>query len=533
MNFSPYKHYSSFRQNAYAQNGIVATSSPLAAQAGLEMLKCGGNAVDAAIATAITLTVVEPTSNGIGGDAFAIVYDNGKLHGLNSSGPSPSSLSIEAVKAKGFDHIPPLGVIPINVPGAPAAWIALSKKFGRLPFEKLFEPAIRHAENGYRVSNYLSQYWKKAYARYSSANQPIFKTWFDTFAPLGAAPEPGELYKSKDHAKTLKALAKSKCDSFYRGEMAHQIVNFLAENDGFLTIKDLEDFKPEWVEPVSVPYRGYDVYELPPNGQGISALMALNILNQIELSPAFTAENIHYQIEAMKCAFADLRANVADPRFHKYDIASFLDEAYGKKNALLLSPFASTPLGKPEATGGTVYLSTADAQGQMVSFIQSNYMGFGSGVVIPNTGIALHNRAHNFSFDPNHPNALEGNKRPLHTIIPGFLMKGSKPIGGFGVMGAFMQPQGHLQVISHTLDLKLSPQDALDAPRWQWLEENKIYVEKTMPHYIIEDLIARGHDVSIPLDNATFGRGQIIWHHEKGGYIGGTESRCDGTISID
>lgn len=533
MNFSPYKHYSSFRQNTYAQNGIVATSSPLASQAGLEILKAGGNAVDAAIATAITLTVVEPCSNGIGGDAFAIVYDNNKLYGLNSSGPSPASLSIDALKAKGLDHIPAIGVIPINVPGAPAAWIALSKKFGKLPFEKLFQPAIRHAEKGYRVSNYLSTYWKKSFARYKNANDPILKMWFDTFAPLGAAPEPGELFKSKAHALTLRELAQSNCESFYRGNLASQIVDFLKRNDGFLTREDLANFKPEWVDPISVSYRGYDVYELPPNGQGISALMALNILNQMKLEPALTAENIHYQIEAMKCAFKDLRANMADPRFHNNNIDFYLDAAYGRQHALSLTPFAVSPLDKPEATGGTVYLCTADAEGQMVSFIQSNYMGFGSGVVIPGTGIALHNRGHNFSFNPKHPNALEGNKRPLHTIIPGFLMKDHKPVGSFGVMGGFMQPQGHLQVISHTLDLMLSPQDALDAPRWQWLEGNKIYVERTMPSYIVEDLIARGHDVSIPLDNSTFGRGQIIWHHRNGGYIGGTESRCDGIICID
>ena len=533
MNFSPYKHYSSFRQNTYAQNSIVATSSPLAAQAGLEILKLGGSAVDAAIATAITLTVVEPTSNGIGGDAFAIVYDKNKLYGLNSSGPSPASLSIETLKAKGLSHIPPIGVIPINVPGAPAAWIALSKKFGRLPFEKLFEPAIRHAENGYRVSNYLSGHWKKSYARYHQANNPILKTWFDTFAPRGAAPEPGELYISKAHAKTLRELALSNCESFYSGKLAHQMVDFLNENDGFLTVEDLANFKPEWVEPISVSYRGYDVYELPPNGQGISALMALNILNQMKLHPTLTAENVHYQIEAMKCAFKDLRANMGDPRFHNNNIAAYLDVAYGKKQASSLAPFAVSPLDKPESTGGTVYLCTADSEGQMVSFIQSNYMGFGSGVVIPNTGISLHNRAHNFSFNPEHPNALEGNKRPLHTIIPGFLMKDNRPVGSFGVMGGFMQPQGHLQVISNTLDLMLSPQDALDAPRWQWLEGNKIYVERTMPDFIIEDLIARGHDISIPLDNATFGRGQIIWHHRNGGYIGATESRCDGGICID
>ena len=528
------------KQNTYAKNGMVATSSPLAALAGLEILKRGGNAVDAAIATAIALTVVEPTSNGMGGDSFALVYDQNQLHGLNSSGYAPKTLSIEMLKSKGYNDIPKFGAIPITVPGAVASWKALSDRFGKLPFEDLFGPAINYAEEGFIVTDYVAKHWQNAAKIYAKEDAKAFKPWFDTFTNKGKAPIGGELWKQTDQAKTLKVLAQTGCEDYYRGQLAAKIAAHLQSLGGFLSEDDLRNFKPEWVHPISINYRGYDIFEIPPNGQGVSALMALNILSQFNLEDLLKSKDVqrdtmrlHLEIESMKQAFTDVKACLADPKFHDFPLSYYLSESYGKSCSSEIDlEVASLPYHKPEPTGGTVYLCTADADGQMVSFIQSNYMGFGSGIVIPGTGISMHNRGHNFSFDPNHPNALEPLKRPYHTIIPGFIMKDNLPLGPFGVMGGFMQPQGHLQVISNLIDLKMSPQEAINAPRWQWLEDKNILIEDTFDQNTLNHLLKKGHHVSIADDNATFGRGQMILKIANGSYIGGTEMRCDGYIAL-
>lgn len=527
-----YYPYPSKRMATYGNKGMVATSQPLAAQAGLEILKQGGNAVDAAIATAACLTVVEPTSNGIGGDAFALVWIKDKLHGLNSSGPAPKSISIDALKKEGYDAMPKFGWHPVTVPGAPGAWAELSKKFGRLSLEQVLQPAIRYAEDGYPISPTLGYYWDKAYQAYSkNLKGEQYKYWFETFAPKGRAPKIGEIWSSKDHGSTLRLIAKTMAESFYRGELADKIHNFSKEHGGYITKEDLEDFTPEWVEPIKVNYRGYDVWEIPPNGQGMIALMALNILNNFNFRDKETVDTYHKQMEALKLAFVDGMKYITDSSKMIVGVNELLSPAYGMERASLLSEEAITPEPGIPPKGGTVYLATADSEGNMVSYIQSNYMGFGSGLVVPGTGIALQNRGHNFSMDPNHVNCLEPGKKTYHTIIPGFLTKDDKAVGPFGVMGGFMQPQGHLQVIMSTIDFNLNPQAALDAPRWQWIEDKTIEVEHHFPQHIAQALARKGHNIKVALDAGGFGRGQIIWRNEEGVLIGGTESRTDGAIA--
>ncbi|GAA0479795.1 gamma-glutamyltransferase family protein [Salinibacillus aidingensis] len=525
--------YSSQRMVSIANRGMVATSQPLAAQAGLDMLKQGGNAVDAAIATAAALTVVEPTSNGIGSDAFALVWTKGKLYGLNGSGPSPDSISIEKVRAKGYDDIPVHGWIPVTVPGAPGAWAELSDQFGKLPFKELLKPAIDYAENGYPVSPTLGRFWTKAYQKYKEElDGDEFKHWFHTFAPHGRPPQIGEVWKSTDHADTLRSIAETKAKSFYEGEIAEKISRFSTQYDGFLTKKDLETYRPEWVEPISVNYRGYDVWEIPPNGQGLVALMTLNMLKGFSFSEKESADTYHKQMEAMKLAFTDGQTYITDKKDMRHSTEQLLSDTYAQKRRNCIHDTALTPKPGQPPKGGTVYLATADQYGNMISFIQSNYMGFGSGLVVPGTGIALQNRGHNFSLNPSHDNALKGGKRTYHTIIPGFLTKNNIPIGPFGVMGGFMQPQGHVQVLVNMIDFKLNPQAALDAPRWQWRKGKEIAVESTFPSYIAEGLVRKGHDIQTELEKGEFGRGQIIWRdHETGTLYGGTESRTDGAIS--
>lgn len=521
--------FPSHRNVHYAKSAMVATSTPLAAEAGLDIIKKGGNAIDAAIATAAMLTVVEPTSNGIGGDAFALIWTNGNLHGINGSGPAPKNISVEAILNAGHKKMPVFGMIPITVPGLPATWAALSERFGKLPFEEVLKPAIETARNGFAVTETVAKYWGKAYQKYCEVfKDPVFEEWFKVFAPLGRAPKAGEIWRSEAHAETLEELAKTKCRSFYEGSLAAKISNLSKEYGGFIDDSDLFAYKPEWVEPISCDYRGHQVYEIPPNGQGISALMALNILNQLDLNGF---DNPHRLIEATKLAMIDAEAYVADPNQMTFDYNRMLSNTYAKQRAMLIGVTALTPEAGEPQRGGTVYLCTADAEGNMVSYIQSNYMGFGSGVVVPGTGIALHNRGNNFTLDKDHPNCIAGGKRPFHTIIPGFLMKEGEPVGPFGVMGGFMQPQGHVQVITSTLDYQMNPQEALNAPRWQWMKDKQITVEPSFPESAIADLRARGHEVKIDEELGSFGRGQIIWRTKEGTYIGGTEPRCDGHIA--
>ncbi|GIM45128.1 gamma-glutamyltransferase [Collibacillus ludicampi] len=534
LNYDPIHYpYPSRRSIVFAKNGMVATSQPLAAQAGLEMLKKGGNAIDAAIATAACLTVVEPTSNGIGGDAFALVWTNGKLHGLNASGPAPQGISIEVLQRKGLSEIPKYGLLPVTVPGAPSAWAALSERFGKLPLTEVLAPAITYAESGFPITPILGVNWKRSFDHYKQIlKSEVFQGWFQTFAPEGRAPEIGGIWRSSDHAKTLQAIAETKAESFYRGEIAEKIDRFFRKHGGYLRKEDLEAYRPEWVTPIGVNYRGYDVWEIPPNGHGLVALMALNILKGFDFSERDTVDTFHKQIEAIKLAYADGKKYIADPRNMSVRVEDLLSDAYAEERRKLIGKEALEPEPGQPPKGGTVYLATADRDGNMVSFIQSNYMGFGSGVVVPGTGIALHNRGHNFSFDPKHDNALEPGKRPYHTIIPGFLTKDEQPVGPFGVMGAFMQPQGHVQVIMNTIDFHLNPQAALDVPRWQWIEWKTVELEHSFPPSLAEALARMGHDIKWASGSDSFGRGQIIWrNNENGVLVGGTEPRTDGQIA--
>ena len=524
--------FSSKRHTVFAKKGMVATSQPLAAQAGLEILKKGGNAIDAAIATAAALTVLEPTSNGIGGDAFALVWIKGELHGLNASGPSPELLTAEAVKELGHEMMPKLGLIPITVPGAPAAWAELSEKFGRFPLEETLQPAIAYAEEGFPLTPILGKYWGKAFNAYKRLEGPEFTHWFETFAPNGRAPEIGEIWSSQDHADTLRAIAMSGAREFYEGELAQKIENFMIEHGGFLRKSDLAAYQPEWVKPISTNYRGYDVWEIPPNGQGIAALMALNIFGQLDEPKWQNADTYHQQIEAMKLAFTDGQAFITEQNDMPITVEHLLSKEYANFRAKEVHEQAIDPTPYELPKGGTVYLATADDEGNMVSYIQSNYMGFGSGIVIPGTGISLQNRGADFSLDESRPNFLKPGKRTFHTIIPGFLTKDGEAVGPFGVMGGYMQPQGHFQVVSNTIDYSLNPQSALDMPRWQWVGGKKVHVEPEFPNYLVQALQRKGHDIEVLPDGGSFGRGQIIWRNPKTGVLaGGTESRTDGMVA--
>lgn len=529
-----YNPYTTTKHAAFAKKGMVATSQPLAAQAGIEVMQKGGNAIDAAIATAAALTVVEPTSNGIGGDAYALVWVKNELFGLNASGPAPDKLTIEAVKARGFDEVPTYGVTPITVPGVPAAWAALSKRFGQLSLLETLQPAIRYAEEGFPLTPILGKYWKIAYEKFKTVGtSEAFDAWFETFAPEGRAPEIGEVWHSPGHAHTLKEIGKTNAKSFYEGELADAIDQCMQQYGGFLSKTDLQKYHVEWVDPISTNYRGYDVWEIPPNGQGIITLMGLNILQQMETRPSDQVTALHQQIEAMKQAFVDGKAYITEAANMPIDYTKFLTADYAKSKAANIHDSATIPEPIELPKGGTVYLATADEAGNMVSFIQSNYMGFGSGIVVPGTGIALQNRGQDFKLDANHPNALQPGKRSYNTIIPGFLTKNGAAIGPFGVMGGFMQPQGHLQVIINTLDYGHNPQAALDAPRWQWTVGNQVLVEPDFPNHIAQALMRRGHDIQKTVDGGSFGRGQIIWRNPETGVLsGGTESRTDGSIAV-
>ncbi|MBB6636291.1 gamma-glutamyltransferase family protein [Cohnella thailandensis] len=521
------------RTTVYGRKGMVATSQQLAAQAGLDILKRGGNAVDAAIATAACLTVVEPTSNGIGGDAFALVWMKGELHGLNASGPAPMGISIDKLKAQGFAEMPKYGWHPVTVPGAPSAWAALAKRFGRLPLAELLEPAIRYAEEGYAVSPTLSSFWHRNYERHvKEFPKVLLDQWSELFMPEGAPPKPGDIWRSRRHAETLAEIAATDAESFYRGALADRIDRFSRETGGYLRKEDLARFAPEWVKPINSSYKGCDVWELPPNGQGIVTLMALNIFKGLDTSGDDAARYVHRQIEAMKLAFEDGLEEIADPsRLREGVVAELLSEEYADRQRRRIGEEAIVPRTPPVPTGGTVYLCTADGEGNMVSYIQSNYMEFGSGLVVPGTGIALHNRGHSFSLNPAHRNALEPGKRTYHTIIPGFLSKDGEAIGPFGVMGAFMQPQGHFQVVLGALDRGLNPQAILDAPRWRWDEGRKVLVEPSFPRELAEALRDRGHEIAVGDNPGLFGRGQIIWRNPRTGVLsGGTDPRTDGAV---
>jgi gamma-glutamyltranspeptidase/glutathione hydrolase len=517
--------YTSQRMPLLARN-VVSTSQPLASAAGLLMLAKGGNAVDAALATAITLTVVEPCMNGIGGDAFAIIWDGARLHGLNASGRAPRRWTPEHFLK--YDTMPSRGWDTVTVPGTVSAWRALSDRFGKLPFADLFEPALRHAHDGYLVSPTVHRQWQAQVAELLP--QPGYR---EAFAPAGRAPLPGEMFKCPGQAQTLERIAASKGDDFYHGELGKTIADHARATGGLIEEADLAAHQADWVDPISVRYRDLTLYEIGPSGQGIGALMALGMLDYFDLKSAGldSAHTQHLQIEAMKLAFADLNAYVADPdAMREITGADLLKPEYLKARSQLINPQrASAPAAGSPHNGGTVYLTAADQSGMMVSFIQSNFKGFGSGVVVPNRGIALHNRGAGFTLKAGHPNQMAPGKRPFHTIIPGFITRDGAPLMAFGVMGGSMQAQGHLQVTARLADHGQNPQAASDAPRWRVMDDNStVAVEWNFPQEAIEGLVARGHKVQVaPRFNTEFGCAQMAMKVE-GGYIAASDHRKDG-----
>ncbi|HEY9652648.1 MAG TPA: gamma-glutamyltransferase [Coleofasciculaceae cyanobacterium] len=525
MNNLTHYPYPSARRVILGQQHAVATSQPLAALAGMEMFWAGGNAVDAAVAIAIALTVVEPTSNGIGSDAFALVWD-GKLNGLNASGRSPQNLTPELFAQ--MRQVPQFSWLSVTVPGAVSAWKSLSERWGRLPFEQLFAPAIRYAESGFPVSPVTAAAWKQAERLYLPLQGREFEPFKQVFFPNNRAPNPGEVWRSQVHAETLKAIAQTGGETFYQGEIAQKIAAFAADTGGFLTTEDLATHQADWVEPISTNYRDVTVWEIPPNTQGIATLIALNILEGFELSryPRESVESYHLQIEAMKLAFADVHRYTADPDYMEIPVESLLDADYAAERRQLIGEQAITLAQPGLPKGGTVYLAAADGE-LMVSLIQSNYAGFGSGILIPGTGIALQNRATGFTLEEGHPNQLKPGKRPFHTIIPGFLTQNNQPLGPFGVMGGPMQPQGHLQVVVNLADYGMNPQSALDAPRWQFMAGKTVLLEQTVPRHIALALAERGHDIQVTADGGMFGKGQIILRRDRV-LVAASEPRADG-----
>ena len=532
--------YPSRRRPVFATNGAVATSQPLAAQAGLDVLRAGGNAVDAALATAIALTVVEPTSNGIGGDLFALVWDGSKLHGLNSSGSAPRALDAGRIRGLGHAAIPELGWVPVTVPGVVAGWEALHERFGRADRERVYRSAVDYARDGFAVSPVVADSWARFLEKIDGPARdaglgPQLAGWKAAFARDGRAPATGDRWRLPDHARTLATLAREGAGAFYTGALAAAISEFSGRTGGYLTAADLAAHRADWVDPISAPYRGCEVWEIPPNGQGIAALMGLSILEGFDLArhPHVSVENWHLEMEAMKLAFADTHRYVGDPEFSDVPVAAMLSPEYAAARRALVGDRALAREPGELASGGTVYLCTADRDGMMVSLIQSNYHGFGSGIVVPGTGIALHNRGLGFNLVEGHPNEYAPGKRPFHTIIPAFLTRGGRPVGPFGVMGAPMQPQGHIQVVVGTLDHGLNPQAVLDAPRWRVLDGLDAVIEAGAESELHRGLAARGHRLMLPDPGETyqFGRGQVIWRLEDGVYAAGSDPRADGLVA--
>lgn len=522
------------RNPVFGARGMVATSQPLASQAGVSVLQAGGNAIDAAVAAAATLTVVEPVSNGIGGDAFALIWNDGTLYGLNASGPAPRAISIENVEEAGHRTMPRHGWAPVTVPGIPAAWAETSRRFGALSLAQCMAPAVQIAREGFAVSPVVAASWDRAYREYRTVlNHEQFDSWFRTFAPAGRAPRAGEVWASEAHGETLSRIAESGAESFYRGELAERIGAFSRRFGGYLAEEDLAAYHPEWVEPIGHGYRGCHVWEIPPNGQGLIVLIALGILESLDTGGREAIESYHLPLEAMKLAMADGMQYITDRSWMTVPVEHMLTPDYLAARRALIGDCAirATP-GSP-SRGGTVYLATADSAGNMVSWIQSNYEGFGSGLVVPETGIALQNRGHTFSLDREHANHLAPGKRTYHTIIPGFLTRNGEALGPFGVMGGYNQPQAQLQVIMNMIDHNLNPQAALDAPRWRWVRDRDVYVERHFPRHLADALTRCGHGIHVISDASEFGRGQIILRDPLSGVLqGGTESRADGQIAL-
>jgi gamma-glutamyltranspeptidase/glutathione hydrolase len=509
------------RKPVLSQN-VVSTSQPLAAQAGLQMLAAGGNAVDAILATAITLTLVEPVSNGIGSDAYALVWDGRKLHGLNASGRSPAAWTLDYFKGK--TAMPQRGWDTVTVPGCVDAWVQMHAKFGKLPFKKLFAQAIEYGRKGFLVSPTIAGQWAAQVEELKV--QPGFAK---AFMPGGRAPRAGEKFVFRKHADALEEIAATRGKAFYRGNLAEKIESHARKASAVMRASDMAAHQSDWVKPIHMDYRGYTLHEIPPNGQGIVALMALGILSHFDLRshPVDGADSLHLQIEAQKLAFADARRYVADIDYMKQvPPAALLDKDYLRGRAKLIDLKRAQDFGHgTPPRSGTVYLAAADASGMMVSFIQSNYMGFGSGVVVD--GISLQNRGGTFVVQPGHPNCVGPAKRPYQTIIPGFVTKDGKAVMSFGVMGGTMQPQGHAQVMVRIADYGQSPQAACDGPRFRVVQGMDVSVEDNMPATAVEELRRRGHRIVTVDDYNQFGCGQMIWKLD-GGYFTASDPRRDG-----
>jgi len=525
--------YASQRSPVFARN-VVSTSHPLAAQAGLAMLRAGGNAVDAAIATAAVMTIVEPCSNGLGSDAFCILWDGKELHGLNASGTAPAAWTPQYFAAKyGADaRTPPKrGWDSVTVPGAVAGWVTMHERFGRLPFADLLAPAIEIAERGYAVPVIVQQKWRNAASLPEITSQPGFA---EAFLPHGRAPEVGERFSIAEAARTLRLIALTTGEAFYCGEVAAAAEAHAKAHGGSMTAADFAAYRPEWVQPISRDYRGHTLHEIPPNGQGIAALIALGILDNFDLA-GLKVDGIasqHLQIEAMKLAFADVYRYVAEPKSMRLTPAQMLDDAYLKRRAALIDPNKAQDFGPGHGPqGGTIYLTAADERGMMVSFIQSNYMGFGSGIVVPGYGLSLQNRGHGFTLRPDSDNLVGPGKRPFHTIIPAFLTKDGRPQMSFGVMGGDMQPQGHLQTLVRMLNYRQQPQAACDAPRWRYFG-GTVNAEAGFDPATAQGLRDLGHVVEPFADSyQDYGAGQFIWclgDPAVEGYAAASDPRRDG-----
>lgn len=539
LTFNPLKYsYASHRNVVYARRAMACTSVPLGAEIGLDVMRRGGNAVDAAVAMAAAMPLLEPTGNGLGGDCFALVWieKDKKLYGLNASGIAPMALSANILLGRGLDAVPRAGWLPTMVPGAPGGWAELNRRFGTRPLAELFAPAVAYARDGVPVPVSVALQWAADLPRIARAmerDSAPHEYWWQCFAkPDGSPYRAGDLFRWDDYGDTLDELAATNCESYYRGALMEKIVAFSRKTGGYFDEADFRNYHPEWVEPITTDYKGYTVCEIPPNGHGITALMALNILKGLPLSTEReSADTYHKIIESIKLAFADAKTYVADPRYMRAKVADLLSDEYAARRRALIGERALLPEAGDPSCGGTIYLCTADPFGNMVSFIQSNYTTFGAGVAIPGTGISLQNRGANFSLDPASDNYLMGGKKSYHTIIPGFLMKDGEAVGPFGVMGAFMQPQGHVQVVVNTVDYHMNPQECLDAPRIQWTGGRHIQLEREVPAHIGAELARRDHEVEVLNHNISMGRGQIIWRTGNGLLIGGTEPRCDGTAA--
>jgi len=530
------------RSAVMAPNAMAATSHPLATQIALDMMRNGGNAIDAAIAANAALGLMEPTGNGIGGDLFAIVWDAGtkKLYGLNASGRSPRSLSRKWFEEQGITKIPPYGPLPVSVPGAVDGWFELHGRFGKLPMTDILKPTIEYARSGHPVHETIAYYWKR-----SISNRAPYPGFVEQMTIDGRAPETGEIWKNPNLANTLERIANEGRDVFYKGDIARVIGDYMQANGGFLSYEDMASHTSSWVEPVSVNYRGFDVWELPPNGQGIAALQMLNILELHDVAAMGfgSADYIHLLLEAKKLAFEDRARFYADPAFMDVDVKHLISDEYAiERNQLINMEKAASqfPHGDPEKLrdGDTIYLTTADAEGNMVSLIQSNYRGMGSGMTPPGLGFVLQDRGELFVLEADHPGSFEPGKLPFHTIIPAFITRAGKPMMAFGLMGGGMQPQGHAQIVVNLVDFKMGLQEAGDAPRIHHSGSSQptgeimddggiVNLETGFDYEVIRDLTGRGHNIQYSV--GPFGGYQAIMKHPQSGvYVGASESRKDG-----